>query len=84
MTVRRTTPNRNLPEGHEPETSPIAAGEKPPLLTQRAALILFVTVLIAVAVGILAFLAGGRPAEAVLAGGAACAAAITLLNALIG
>jgi hypothetical protein len=76
MTVRRSPPEREGPESHHS----VAA---PPLLTQRAALILVAALVIGVFAGMLAYLAGTKPADAVLTGGAAWAAAITLLNALI-
>jgi hypothetical protein len=82
MTVRRRTPDGEGPEGHETETRSVTSREQP-LLTQRAALILITALVIAAAAGILAYLAGARPPEAVLAGGAACAGAITFLHTLI-
>ena len=82
MTIRRRAPDGNLPGGHESETQQTLSGGQT-LLTQRAALILLAAVAIGLDAGILAWLAGTRPAAAVLVGGAACAAAITLLNTLI-
>jgi hypothetical protein len=58
--------------------------ERGPLLTLRAALILVASVAIGTAAGILGYLAGARPAEAVLTGGGAFGAAVALLNTLIG
>src|SRR5262249_10554348 len=55
-----------------------------PLITQRAALILISALLIGVTAGVLSHIAGSNPAAAVLAGGAACAGAIVLLDALVG
>jgi hypothetical protein len=83
VTLRRSTPDGNLPRGEKSDTPPVNQNNQP-LLSQRAALILISALVIAVAAGILAYLAGGRPAQDILAGGAALAAAITLLNALIG
>jgi hypothetical protein len=83
MTVRRGTHYRNLPDGHKRETQSGTSGEQSPLLTQRAALIFIAALAIGVTAGILTYLAGTRPADAVLAGGASCAAAIALLNNLI-
>jgi len=90
MTVRPRPADGNLPGGHENETRPAApAGQppsagRPPLLTQRAAIIFIAALAIGIAAGILAYLAGARPAAAVLTGGGAFAAAITLLETLIG
>ena len=81
-TVRRRRPDRKTPDATDTENPP---GRDPaPFITQRAALILLAALLIGVAAGILAHLAGSNPAAAVLYGGAACAGAISLLNALIG
>jgi hypothetical protein len=58
--------------------------ERGPLLTLRSALIILAALVTGAAAGILAYLAGARPAEAVLTGGGAFGAAIALLNTLIG
>jgi len=89
MTVRPRPADGNLPQGHENETRAAApAGQppsgRPPLLTQRAAIIFIAALAAGIAAGILAYLAGARPAAAVLTGGGAFAAAITLLETLIG
>jgi hypothetical protein len=82
MTVRRTRPNRKSPPGVSDESSKDPDHQS--LVNQRAALILITAVLTGVAAGILSRLSQANPAEAVLTGGAAFAAAITLLNTLIG
>jgi hypothetical protein len=83
MTVRRRPADRNTPLGPGWETGPASPGERGPLLTLRQAVILIAGLVIGTAAGVLAYLAGGRAADAVLAGGAASAAAISLLNTLI-
>lgn len=60
------------------------AGSPRPLLTLRAAFILLVALLTAGAAGVLTYLASASLPAAFLAAGPACAAAITLLNAIIG
>jgi hypothetical protein len=55
-----------------------------PLLTLRAAFILLVALLVSSATGVLTYLATASLPGAFLAAGPACAATITLLNALIG
>ena len=82
MTVRRSKPDGKRPAG--PDTENPRGRDRPPLITQRAALILLAALLIGVAAGLLSHLAGSNPASAVLSGGAACAGAIALLDALIG
>jgi hypothetical protein len=57
MTLRRRTPDGNLPEGHEKENRPITTDERSPLLTQRAALILIAALAIGIASGVLSHLA---------------------------
>jgi hypothetical protein len=84
MTVRRTPPNGNLPGHRKWETRQDLPVEHGPLLTLRAALILIAALVIGAAAGILAYLAGARPAEAVLTGGGAFGATVALLNTLIG
>lgn len=84
MTVRREPSKRNLPSlaGEQTQSIPPDAGR--PLLTPRAAIILIAGLIIGAAAGVLAYLAGARPAEAVLTGGGAFGAAVALLNNLIG
>jgi hypothetical protein len=82
MTVRRTPPDRNSP-GDTSSDERSVPHEHPPLLTARAALILIAALATGIAAGILAHLAGGHPASAVLAGGAACGGALALLNTII-
>jgi hypothetical protein len=54
-----------------------------PILTQRAAIIFVSGLVIALIAGVLAHLAGSKPAAAVLAGGGAFAGAVALLHQLI-
>jgi predicted branched-subunit amino acid permease len=82
MTVRRKQQNRKSTPGVSGETS--QNQDRQSLINQRGALILITGILIGIAAGILAHMAGAKPAEAVLTGGAACAGAIALLNTLIG
>ena len=83
MTVRGSWPDRKAPGDNRKESpARIPAGE--PILTQRAALILTSSLVIGAAAGVLGYLARRNPADAVLTGGAACAAAIALLTRLIG
>lgn len=84
MTVRRVPSKRNLPSHPREQTHINSPDEPGSLLTLRAALILVAALLTGAAAGVLAFLAGARPAEAVLTGGGAFGAAIALLNTLIG
>ncbi|GHC66863.1 hypothetical protein [Streptomyces cinnamoneus] len=55
-----------------------------PLLTLRAALILLLGTLTGIGAGILTWLGGASPAQAVLAGAGASAPAVTFFDALIG
>ena len=55
-----------------------------PRLTLRAAVIFAFALLVGIGAGNLAYFASRRPAGAVLAGIAACAAAVTFLNTTIG
>lgn len=63
-----------------PEPAP---GGRPPLLSQRAALILFMAVSIGVGVGVLTLFAGNHPAMAVIAGLMASAGSARELHNLI-
>jgi hypothetical protein len=83
MSVRPKPPKRNLPHSADRETPPASHDGGATLLSQRAALILIAALVIGTGSGVLTYLAGARPAEAVLAGGGACAAAIVALNTLI-
>jgi hypothetical protein len=60
------------------------ADDRGPLLPLRAALILLAALVTGIAAGVLAYLGGARPPEAVLTGGGAFGAAVALLNTLIG
>lgn len=86
MTVERKAPKlkRSLPGSGERETRRASPGERDPLLSTRAALIIVAALVLGAAAGILAYLAGARPAQAVLTGGGAFGAAVALLNSLIG
>ena len=55
-----------------------------PLLDQRAALILLISLLVAIAAGVLTWCAHQSSPEAVLAGGAAFGATLALLHQVIG
>lgn len=55
-----------------------------PLLDQRAALILLISLLVALATGVLTWCAHQSPPEAVLAGGAAFGGTLALLHQVIG
>lgn len=81
MTIRRNRGNRNPRDHPDSESSP---DETAPLLTLRAAFILTVALATAAAGGILTYLTTDRAPEAFLAAGTAFAAAITLLNAIVG
>lgn len=61
-----------------------AADMKEPLLTLRAAFILMAAMIASAVTGVLTYRASASWAEAYLAAGSACAAAITLLNAIVG
>jgi hypothetical protein len=80
MTIRRNRRNRN-PHGH-PDS--VDSPDGTPLLTLRAAFILSAALATAAVGGILTYLAVGKVPEAFLAAGGAFAAAITLLNAIVG
>lgn len=60
----------------------MSAGNEPngPLLSQHAALVLLIAVLVGTGAGILTYLAGNPPADAVLAGGAAFGATAAFAN----
>jgi hypothetical protein len=62
----------------------VAAGAPRPLLTLRAAVILMAALAASGITGILTYLASASLPEACLAAGSSCAAAITLLDAIIG
>jgi hypothetical protein len=80
--VRRDTAER---DARSAPAVRAAAGRKPgPLLTLRASVILMAALLAAAASGVLTFLTTGSLPEAFLAVGPALAAAITLLNAIVG
>jgi hypothetical protein len=83
MTVRPTGPHGNTSDDSGPESGQVIPDPRRPLLTQRAAVIFAIAVAIGVGAGVLAYLAGMRPAEAILTGGGACAAAVSLLNKII-
>ena len=68
------------PEGGSGPPEPVRPG---PLLPQRTVLILVAALVIGIATGALAYLAGHLLAEAVLAGGAAAGTAIPALHKLI-
>jgi hypothetical protein len=55
-----------------------------PLLSLRSAVILGASVIVAIAAGVLAYLASHSPPGAFLAAGSACAGSLTILNTLIG
>jgi hypothetical protein len=64
------------------EKGPVSRPE--PLLTLRATVILMAALIVSGVTGILTYLASASLPVACLAAGPACAAAITLLNAIIG
>ena len=82
MTVRRSQPDGKTPRGYRKATSDGTPGQQP-LLTERAALIIMAALIIGLAAGVLANLAGAKSADAILTGGTGFAGAIVLLNALI-
>lgn len=83
MTVRRTDPHGNTSDDPLPESGQVIPDPRRALLTQRAAVIFAIAVAAGIGAGVLAYLAGMRPAEAVLTGGGACAAAVSLLDKII-
>ena len=80
MTIRRSESDRNSGEDPASETG---SSVRSSLLTLRAGFILSAGVMVGVAAGILTYLAARRAADSVLAGGAAFAGSVTLLNSLI-
>jgi len=86
--LRRKKPDRNRPSHYKSSTSSSPPPPPPeehgrPILTLRSAFILTAAVGAAAAAGVLAYLGGARPAEAVLTGFGAFGVAVTLLNTLI-
>lgn len=81
MTLRPLEPDGNTTDGRSGRSSDFSPRRA--LLTLRAAVILFSALIAGVAAGILTYFAVHNPAAAALAGGSACAGAITLLDALI-
>jgi hypothetical protein len=80
MTVRARPPGGNIAPGPGPGSGPDRAR---PLLSQRTCLILIAALVIGIVAGALTYLAGNHIADAVLAGGAAFAAAVPALHTLI-
>ncbi|MFC6093920.1 hypothetical protein [Saccharothrix lopnurensis] len=69
---------------HQPaQETESAVPESARLLTPRGALILLLAVLVGIGAGVLAAMAGRHPAEAVLAGVAASAAAVMFFDRLV-
>jgi hypothetical protein len=83
MTIRRWRTDRNPYSGLAPETAPPSQSGQQALITLRAAFVLGAGLVTGSAAGTLTYLATARPAGAVLAGGAACAGAISLLHSII-
>jgi hypothetical protein len=83
MTIRRWRTDRNPRTGLAPETAPPGQSGSMPLITLRAAFVLGAGLVTGTAAGILTYLQTGRPAGAFLAGGAACAGAISLLHSIV-
>jgi len=81
MTIRRNRGNRNPRSHPDPDDPPDSPA---PLLTLRAAFILTAALVTAAVGGILTYLMAGKASEAFLAAGGTFAAAITLLNAIVG
>ncbi|HEY8044907.1 MAG TPA: hypothetical protein VIF35_11620 [Streptosporangiaceae bacterium] len=81
MSVKHAPADMEPPGGSEPEHVP--ARDDRPLLTQRAAIILFAALITGLATGVLVYLATVNPAAAILAGGTAFGGAAKLLNSLI-
>lgn len=84
MRLRRMPSNGNMPSDQREQTHAVPLDGSGPLLTLRAALILLAALVIGAAAGVLAYLAGTRPAEAVLTGGGTFGAVVALLNTIIG
>jgi len=82
MTVRRSRLHGKAP-GDLDEESSTDVPDQQQLITDHAALILFAALVVGLVAGVLDYLAGSKPADAVLTGGGAFAAAIVLLNGLI-
>jgi hypothetical protein len=61
----------------------MASRNPPPLLTERAALILLLAVLTGLGAGILTYLSGQNPPAAGLAGFGACGGALALFHTII-
>jgi hypothetical protein len=66
------------------DRNPLPGSGRPPLLTQRAAIIFTPALVAGVAVGILAAFGSAQAASAILSGGAACGGVLALLNKIIG
>lgn len=81
MTVRHGRKKRNA-GGHPDRGS--STDDRDPLLTLRAAFILTAALIVATAAGVLMYLMTGSASGAALAAGSAIAAAITLLNGIVG
>ena len=79
--VRRNGKKRNAREHPDRGSS---ADDPDPLLTLRAAFILTAAFAVAAAAGVLTYLTTGSTPGAVLAAGSAIAAAIALLNGIVG
>ena len=81
MTVKHAPAAMEPPPGTEPQPVPSRDGN--PLLTQRAAVILFAALMAGLAIGVLVYLATANPAGAILGGGTAFGGAVKLLNTVI-
>lgn len=81
MTVKHAPAAMEPPPGPEPQ--PVPGRDGNPLLTQRAAVILFAALMAGLAIGVLVYLATAPPAGAILAGGTAFGGAVKLLNSVI-
>jgi hypothetical protein len=85
--LQKNASPEQVPGSHDWETSGSAANTDGRLLTVRSAGIIGASFMIAICAGVLTYLAVGKPgpglAGAVLAGGAAFAGAIQLLNSII-
>ena len=79
MTVRHGRKKRNA--GGHPDRG---SDDRDPLLTLRAAFILTAALIVSTAAGVLMYLMTGSASGAALAAGSAIAAAITLLNGIVG
>ena len=82
MTVRRKSAKGNA--HGTPDRGGANDDDGDPLLTLRAAFILVTAVVVAAAAGVLTYLMTGSAPEATLAAGPAIAAAIVLLNGIVG